>query len=78
MSIWVNVQSMKDNLSKLLSAVKDGSEVVITSDNIPIAKLVPVPPLGERKAPGSMKELVSLPPDFFAPLSDEELTEWGI
>jgi len=38
----VNVRAAKDQLSSLLEQAANGNEVVITSDGIPKAKLVPV------------------------------------
>jgi prevent-host-death family protein len=77
MSIIINEQDAKAKLSELLQAVKDGKEVIITSDNIPVAKLVPVAmPEGKRK-PGSMPELSAIPPEFFFDsLPEDELSAW--
>ena len=77
MSIKINVQDAKAKLSELLQAVTDGTEVIITSDNIPVAKLVSLAqPKGHRE-PGSMPELSTIPPEFFFdPLSEEELSAW--
>lgn len=38
----INVRAAKDQLSSLLDAAASGNEVVITSDGIPKAKLVPM------------------------------------
>ena len=38
----INVRAAKDNLSKLLEEASRGNEIVITSDGIPKAKLVPM------------------------------------
>lgn len=38
----VNVRAAKDQLSSLLEEAASGNEVIITSDGIPKAKLVPV------------------------------------
>jgi len=38
----VNVRAAKDQLSSLLEQAANGNEVIITSDGIPKAKLVPV------------------------------------
>ena len=77
MSIKINEQDAQAKLSELLQAVNDGKEVIITSDNNPIAKLVPVAqPKGKRK-PGSMPELSTIPPEFFVnPPPEDELSAW--
>ncbi len=38
----VNVRAAKDQLSSLLEQAANGNEIIITSDGIPKAKLVPV------------------------------------
>lgn len=38
----VNVRAAKDQLSSLLEQAANGNEVIITSDGLPKAKLVPV------------------------------------
>lgn len=43
----VNVRAAKDHLSSLLEEAASGNEVIITSDGVPKAKLVPV--RGERR-----------------------------
>ena len=40
--MWVNVRSAKDQLSSLLEEAALGNEVIITSDGLPKARLVPV------------------------------------
>src|SRR5437762_10086992 len=40
--LQINVRAAKDNLSNLLEEASRGNEIVITSDGIPKAKLVPV------------------------------------
>jgi prevent-host-death family protein len=41
-ALVVNVRAAKDQLSSLLEQAASGNEVVITSDGLPKAKLVPV------------------------------------
>ena len=43
----VNVRAAKDQLSSLLEEAASGNEVIITSDGVPKAKLVPV--RGQRR-----------------------------
>jgi len=66
----------KTHLSKLLEAVARGERVVITRHGAPAAEPVPARRSGVRI--GSLKGQVSSPPaDFLAPLSAEELGDWG-
>ena len=71
----VTVHVAKTQLSKLIAAALAGEEVVIARGNKPVVRLVPIPPgrfrFGVLK-PGALGD----GPDFFAPMEEEELTEW--
>jgi len=43
-----------------------------------VAKLVPVPHQKKKRIPGRWKGKISYTADAFAPLTKEELAEWGI
>jgi prevent-host-death family protein len=74
--VQVSVHAAKTNLSKLLEAVERGERVVIARHGVPAAELVPVKS-GEVTF-GSLKGKLAPPPDdFLAPLSEEELQDWG-
>lgn len=78
-SAQVNVHEAKTQLSKLLAKVEQGEEVVIARDGKPIAKLVPFrAPAKKRLRVGDWKGRIWMSPDFDAPLSEEELEEWGM
>ena len=71
-----SVHEAKTNLSKLIEAVERGERVVITRHGVPAAELIPAQKSTIRI--GSMKDQLAPPPDaFFAPISEEELTDWG-
>ena len=77
--LQVPVHEAKTHLSRLLAAVERGEEVVIMRDRTPVARLVAF----EEKRPhpvfGAMRgQLGDPPPEAFAPMSDEELEEWGL
>lgn len=77
--LQVNVHEAKTQLSKLLAKVEQGEEVVIARDGKPIAKLVPFrAPAKKRLRVGDWKGRIWMSPDFDAPLSEEELEEWGM
>ncbi len=67
----VNVQEAKTNLSRLLTRVEGGEEVVIARDGRPIARLVP---FAARRLPGSARGDFEVPEDFDAPLPDDVMT----
>jgi prevent-host-death family protein len=74
----VNVHEAKTQLSKLLAEVERGREIVVARDGKPVAKLVPFPkPAKKRLRLGMWKGKIWMSPDFDAPLSEEELKEWG-
>ncbi len=68
----------KTNLSKLLRKAARGEEVIIARGKTPVAKLVAVPNQKKKRVPGRWKGKISYTPDAFAPMTKEELAEWGI
>ena len=69
----VNVHEAKTHLSRLLERVAMGEEIVLAKAGRPIAKLVPIVPEVNERAPGSARGDVWVSPDFDAPLPDEVL-----
>ena len=81
----VSIYEAKTRLSALIQAVERGEEIVITNRNRPVARLVPMAPPRERPVFGSAKaafERSGLTREdikkALAPMSEEELREWGI
>lgn len=75
MTTVVNVHEAKTQLSKLLAAVADGSDVVIARNGTPCARLFAIPERQPRL--GTMRDSwPSLETDFFAPLDEDELADW--
>jgi prevent-host-death family protein len=70
----VNIHEAKTQLSKLIA---DGEEVVIARYGEPVARLVPIRPLIDRRVPGSARGKFKVPPEFFDPLPDEILNSFG-
>lgn len=70
----VNIHEAKTNLSRLLSRVEHGEEIVISNRGIPIAKLIPFrTSLDRRSSLGQDRGKFVVPDDFNAPLPDELL-----
>jgi prevent-host-death family protein len=69
----VNIHQAKTNLSRLLSRVELGEEIVIANRGIPIAKLVPFRALDRRSSLGQDRGMFTLPDDFNAPLPEDIL-----
>ena len=79
--LTITTQEAESGLSRYLAAVEKGEEFLIARDEIPVARLVPVehPPKPPRPKVGEiLGEPFHFPASAFAPLSDEELKEWGL
>ncbi len=70
----VTVHAAKTNLSKLIDAALAGEEVIIARGTHPVVKIVPIP--RSRFKVGALQGLVGTAPDFFEPMSEEELALW--
>lgn len=70
----VNVHETKTHLSKLLNRVEAGEEIVIARAGKPCARLVPYEQR-KRRTPGRIRG-ITVPPEFFDPLPDDELAAW--
>lgn len=73
MTIQVNVHEAKTHLSKLLTRVCAGEEVIISKSGNPIARLIPWDEVKKNRVPGLDKGLVSIPEDFDGPLPPDVL-----
>ena len=73
--IVVNVHEAKTQLSRLLTHVEAGEEVVIARRGRPVARLVRCAPKGKRQF-GAMKGQIAITDAFFEPLPEEELKLW--
>ena len=71
----VTIHTAKTNLSKLIEAALAGEEVVIAKGDKPVVKLVAI-----KRTPFKFGALAGRlsgpPPDFFEPMSEEELNAW--
>jgi prevent-host-death family protein len=73
MSIKVNIHEAKTNLSKLLTRVAKGEEVIISKAGKPVAKLVSITKKSKKRLPGSAKGKVIIEKNFYAPLPKDLL-----
>jgi prevent-host-death family protein len=67
----VNVHEAKTHLSKLLTRVAAGEEIVISKAGKPVARLVPWKQNMKQRIPGLDSGLLTVPDDFDAPLPNE-------
>jgi prevent-host-death family protein len=72
----VSIQKAKKNLSQLIKKASAGEEVIIARGSKHVARLVAVGEVKKKRQPGSMKGKISIGPEFFEPLSDDELSHW--
>jgi prevent-host-death family protein len=72
------VHQAKTNLSRLIKEAESGKEVIITRGKEPVAKLIPVAERKTKRVPGRLRDLISWQPYAFAPLTDDELRDWGV
>ena len=70
----LTLEEADGQLARLVQQInQSGEDLILTDGDKPVARLVPVPdPSPERPRPrfGSAKGLVTVPPDFDAPLDD--------
>lgn len=66
----VELDNAKAQLETILQTALGGDEVLITRNNEPVLKLVPVPQKPARRKAGSAKGLISMTDDFDGPLED--------
>lgn len=65
-----NVHQAKTHLSRLLTQVEAGEEVIIARAGRPVARLVPYEVAGEPRRPGLMRGRITVPDDFDATPDD--------
>ncbi len=73
METVINIHEAKTHLSRLISRVAAGEEIVLAKAGKPVARLVPVDTVLPRK-PGLLRGQV--PDSFFEPLPEQELKAW--
>lgn len=64
----VNVHEAKTHLSKILSRVSNGEEIVISKAGKPVARLVPIIEKKKNRKPGTAINKIQIKKDFEAPL----------
>ena len=72
----VTIHTAKTTLSRLIARVEAGEEIVLARGTHPIAKIVPYQPVAPRRRFGALRGVVSVGPEFFEPLPQDELAAW--
>ncbi|UVO55631.1 type II toxin-antitoxin system Phd/YefM family antitoxin [Sphingomonas sp. SUN039] len=74
----VSVHEAKTHLSRLIEQVLAGEEVVISRNREPVVRLVREAPAKKRPLLGAFKGQFDIDDAAFAPMTDEELRDWGL
>jgi prevent-host-death family protein len=72
----VTIHDAKTNLSKLIEEACQGEEIVIARGPKPVVRLVPIADAKGRRQPGALRGKFHVGPEFFEPLSEEEIADW--
>jgi prevent-host-death family protein len=72
----ISIHAAKTHLSRLIARAEAGEEIIIARGRKPVVKLVPVEPAKPKRVPGQWKGKISIGPEFFEPMSEEELALW--
>jgi antitoxin (DNA-binding transcriptional repressor) of toxin-antitoxin stability system len=76
----ITTHQAKTHLSRYLAAVERGEEFLIARGKTIVAKLVPT--VAEKPARPKVGDILGepfeFPPEAFAPLTEDELREWGL
>ena len=73
----VTIHDAKNNLLNLVKNAAAGEEIIITARGKPIARLVAFETPKRKRDPGSLKGKLHVGPEFFEPLPNDELADWG-
>jgi len=78
---FVTTHEAKTHLSRLLAEIEAGEEVIIRRGDKAVARLTAVGAVDRKVRPAvgtTTSGPVQCSPDAFAPLTDEELKQWGL
>jgi prevent-host-death family protein len=68
----VSIAEAKTQLTKLIRAVEDGEQVVITRNGKAVAQITPPPPARRPVGFGTMRGKIHLPPGCLDPITEEQ------
>ncbi len=72
------IHQAKTQLSRLIEEAERGEEVIILRGKKPVARIVPVEAAPKKRKLGIFEGAFVVGPEFFEPLSEEELKSWGM
>jgi prevent-host-death family protein len=66
----IDIYEAQKHLSEIVSSAKMGEEIILTKDNVPIARLTPLATDAMQRIPGLHAGSIWISPDFDDPLPD--------
>lgn len=76
--LQVNLYEAKTQLSALVERAAKGEEIVIAKAGRPMAMIVAMPPPKPREFGQNFLGITYMAPDWDAPMTEEELQDWGM
>lgn len=77
MGKMIPLHEAESDLRSLVNQAEQGTEIIISDNGKPVARLVPVASTKADRVPGVAKGEFALTEAFFEPLPDDELAAWG-
>lgn len=71
-----NIHEAKTHLSRLLGRAAAGEEVIIAKGGVPVARLVPIAAISEKRELGTERGRIFIADDFDAPLPEDVLRDF--
>ena len=68
----ISIEEAQAKLPELIDDLPPGEELIITKDNLAVARLISASPIAGRKLGGLRGSVTYIAPDFDAPLDDFE------
>lgn len=72
----VTIHTAKTTLSQLIARAEAGEEIVLARGTQPVAKIIPIQPAPSKRQAGAYRGKISVGPEFFEPLPQDELDAW--
>ena len=69
-AIAMDISEAASKFTELVTGLKRNQEIVITADNLPVARLTSIPPNSKRRHAGTAEGQFWMSPDFNEPLDE--------
>jgi prevent-host-death family protein len=71
----ISIHAAKTHLSRLIARAEAGEEIIIARRRKPVVKLVAIVAKPKR-VPGRWKGKLAIAPEFYEPMSEDDLALW--